>query len=141
MLKIITPCNRKMFYSAVQAFTAFVVTVINNIPHHKVLMLVDCLGLFRLVPFYGHMCTHKHTTQINSIRLLLHEHTLPYFYSQCVCFFYSWVLMLCPGTDTKPQFLPSQNEHNAIAALLEIMHLLCKYIQCIPSTQTTTVHF
>lgn len=36
--------------------------------------------------------------------------------------------MLCPGTHTKAQFSPSENETNAVAALLEIWNLLCIYV-------------
>lgn len=93
-----------MLQSAVQAFTAFVVTVINSVPHHKVLILVDCFGLFWLVPFYAHMHTNKHTTQINSI-CLLHMNTDYHSFIAGV-FFYGWFLLLCPGTDSSLALLP-----------------------------------
>lgn len=120
-----------MLQSAVQAFTAFVVTVINSVPHHKVLIPVDCFGLFWLVPFYAHMHTNKHTTKIYSI-CLLHINTDYHTFIAGVFFmagFYCCALGLIPVQ----QFSPSQNESDAVVALLEIVHLLCIRIPVKPA--------
>lgn len=66
--------HRTMFYSAIQPFTAFVVTVIYSIRNHKLLLLLDCFGLVRLVLLY----VRVHT--ITQIRFILsdyytHAHT------------------------------------------------------------------
>lgn len=131
-------CKRSSRCRITQCFTAWYGPLLPllsrwyTVLHHKVLIPVDCLGIFRLVHLYvHHRHTHTHSNPSSSFFFTLthtyadsHSHTLRGFYSLWIIFFLWLVSTGIPWDQSWAVDLPyhktSVSPSKIAGALLEI---------------------